>query len=171
MANKKISQLPAASSPLAGTEIVPLVQGGTTDRTTAQDIANLAVISIGAGTNITVDNTDPHNPIVSAAGGGGLFAGRCYVTSGGSIIESHGVASVSRVGSGSYFVTVDPSFFAGFSVPDLHFFVSTMGVGVGGIYAECFYNGSDVFTVNLFVQTTNAPIDAVFGLLIVPMAS
>lgn len=34
------------------------------------DLADSAVQSVVAGTNITVDNTDPQNPIVSASGGG-----------------------------------------------------------------------------------------------------
>jgi hypothetical protein len=41
MANKKISQLTVAA-PLTGTEILPIVQGGVTVQTTAQDIADLA---------------------------------------------------------------------------------------------------------------------------------
>ena len=36
----KISQLPAASTPLAGSELIPLVQGGVTDSASAQVIAN-----------------------------------------------------------------------------------------------------------------------------------
>lgn len=38
MADAKISELPAASTPLAGTELVPIVQGGVTDKVT---VANL----------------------------------------------------------------------------------------------------------------------------------
>ncbi len=34
MANIKISQLPVASTPLTGDELVPVVQGGATERTT-----------------------------------------------------------------------------------------------------------------------------------------
>jgi len=34
MANIKISQLPVASTPLTGDELVPLLQGGATERTT-----------------------------------------------------------------------------------------------------------------------------------------
>jgi hypothetical protein len=41
MANVKISGLPPAAA-LAGGELVPVVQAGTTKRTTAQDVANLA---------------------------------------------------------------------------------------------------------------------------------
>jgi hypothetical protein len=40
MANKKISQLTAAAA-LTGTELLPIVQGGETVQTTAQDIADL----------------------------------------------------------------------------------------------------------------------------------
>lgn len=43
MADKKISQLPAATLPLAGTELLPIVQSGTTDNIT---INNLAVGNI-----------------------------------------------------------------------------------------------------------------------------
>lgn len=51
MAKKKISGLPAGSA-LNGTELVPIVQAGTTKRTTAQDIANLGSASgvSGSGT-------------------------------------------------------------------------------------------------------------------------
>lgn len=75
MASKKISELTAASA-LTGTELVEVVQGGVNKQTTTQDIADLGsggtgiVESIVAGTNITVDDTDPANPIVSASGGG-----------------------------------------------------------------------------------------------------
>lgn len=43
MADKKISQLTAASTPLAGTEVLPIVQSGQTVKATAQDVANLAL--------------------------------------------------------------------------------------------------------------------------------
>jgi hypothetical protein len=51
MAKKKISDLPAGSA-LNGTELVPIVQTGTTKRITAQDIANLGNASgvEGSGT-------------------------------------------------------------------------------------------------------------------------
>lgn len=40
MADKKISALPAATTPLAGTEVLPVVQGGATDQVS---VANLTV--------------------------------------------------------------------------------------------------------------------------------
>ena len=71
MADLKISELPASDA-LTGSELVEVVQGGINKRTTPQAIADLStgVQSIVAGTNVTVDDTDPANPIVSASGGG-----------------------------------------------------------------------------------------------------
>lgn len=42
MSDKKISQLTAATTPLTGTETLPIVQGGQTVKASAQSIANLA---------------------------------------------------------------------------------------------------------------------------------
>jgi hypothetical protein len=41
MANKKISQLTGATTPLTGTEELAIVQGGSTVKATAQDVADL----------------------------------------------------------------------------------------------------------------------------------
>lgn len=54
MTAKKISELTAASTPLAGTESLPVVQSGTTKKATAQDIANLVSLS-GYATQSYVD--------------------------------------------------------------------------------------------------------------------
>lgn len=53
MPDQKISQLTAATTPLAGTETVPLVQGGANVKATVQDIANLAGGSSLSGITIT----------------------------------------------------------------------------------------------------------------------
>ena len=42
MANIKISQLPVASTPLTGAELVPVVQGGATERTTVDALVSAA---------------------------------------------------------------------------------------------------------------------------------
>ena len=53
MADKKISALPAATTPLAGTEVLPIVQGGTTDQvsvanlTVGRDIGTKAITTTG----------------------------------------------------------------------------------------------------------------------------
>jgi hypothetical protein len=53
MANKKVSQLTSASA-LAGTEVLPIVQAGTTKKVTAQAIADLASSGGGGSSSFTV---------------------------------------------------------------------------------------------------------------------
>lgn len=68
----KITELPAGSAP-TGTELIEAVQGGQSVSLTVNQVSSggVGVTSVVAGTNVTVDNTDPQNPIVSASGGGG----------------------------------------------------------------------------------------------------
>lgn len=86
MANAKISALPAASTPLAGTEVLPIVQGGVTDQVS---VANLtAGRAVGTG-NLTVTGTaDVSGNLavattkftVAAASGNTVAAGTLSVT-------------------------------------------------------------------------------------------
>jgi parallel beta-helix repeat protein len=54
MAGTKISQLPTATTPLTGAELVPMVQSGSTYQATAQGVANLAALPLAAsgGSNL-----------------------------------------------------------------------------------------------------------------------
>lgn len=52
MADVKISALPAATTPLAGTEVLPIVQGGATDKVS---VANLTAGRTVAAAGLTVD--------------------------------------------------------------------------------------------------------------------
>jgi hypothetical protein len=67
----------AAPGPPPGTARVVLCNNGdpllvdVDEFALASDVPTTIVESVVAGTNVTVDNTDPANPIVSAAGGGG----------------------------------------------------------------------------------------------------
>lgn len=81
MAEKKISQLTAASD-LTGTEPLPLVQGGTTKKATAQDVADLAIPDGGTTGQALVKASNANGDIqwgtVSGGGGSGVssFNGR-----------------------------------------------------------------------------------------------
>jgi hypothetical protein len=55
MADKKISALPAATTPLAGTEVLPIVQGGDTDQVS---VANLTAGRAVSALSITMPNTE-----------------------------------------------------------------------------------------------------------------
>lgn len=71
------SRTPLTDEEVEGDEILGCSKDGSARSLTSQQIANLGgggsgvVESIVAGTNITVDDTDPANPIISASGGGG----------------------------------------------------------------------------------------------------
>lgn len=64
MPSLKISALPAATTPLAGTEIVPIVQGGTTDRATVADFLKSAVAGSAAAPSVAF-SADPNTGIFS----------------------------------------------------------------------------------------------------------
>jgi len=72
MADSKVSQLTAATTPLAGTELVYLVQGGNSRRATAQAIANLVPgtdLSYDAATRLLSSSTgaDVTLPVATAS--------------------------------------------------------------------------------------------------------
>ena len=59
MSDKKISQLTAATTPLAGTETLPIVQGGNTVKATSQAVANLAPVPSAAKITALTGATTP----------------------------------------------------------------------------------------------------------------
>ena len=62
MADLKISQLPAATVPLAGTEVLPIVQSGTTKQVTVDNLTT------GKTVNATTVNATTFDTNVAAAG-------------------------------------------------------------------------------------------------------
>jgi hypothetical protein len=71
MANTKISALPAASTPLAGTEVLPVVQGGITEQ--------VSVANLTAGRAVSVASLTSTGAI---SGTTGTFSGRISTTVG-----------------------------------------------------------------------------------------
>ncbi len=72
MADKKISALPAASTPLAGTEVLPIVQGGTTDQVS---VANLTAGRAMSAAQLTLST---ENLIIGTAGKGIDFSANTH---------------------------------------------------------------------------------------------
>jgi len=75
MADTKISALPAATLPLAGTEVLPIVQGGTTDKVAVDDLtvknirsnATTGILQVaGPGTGTTRVMTVPNANFTAA---------------------------------------------------------------------------------------------------------
>lgn len=67
MPDKKISALPAATTPLAGTEVLPIVQGGTTDQ--------VSVANLTAGRDVGVNKLNAADNVVIGTAGKGITTG------------------------------------------------------------------------------------------------
>lgn len=77
MANVKISQLPSATTPLGGTEVLPIVQGSTTKKVTVTELRGTAVTAV-TGTAPVVSSGGT-TPAISMAAANGSTNG--YLTS------------------------------------------------------------------------------------------
>jgi|688.fasta_scaffold219041_4 hypothetical protein len=93
MSDKKISQLTAATTPLAGTETLPIVQGGQTVKASAQSIANLAPAELPSQTG---NNGKYLTTNGSTASWGTVTGGQNYKT----------IALIFSLSGGSYSGTV-----------------------------------------------------------------
>lgn len=67
MADLKISQLPAATTPVAGTEVLPIVQSGTTSKVAISDLTAGRAVSASTIT-VTTANATTFDTNVAAAG-------------------------------------------------------------------------------------------------------
>jgi hypothetical protein len=98
MADLKISALTAATTPLAGTEVLPIVQSGTTKKVAVSDLtAGRAIAATTATlTNVVATNTG----VIGAAAAVSGFSGCKFtaVSAAGSYIQTTGPA-----GEGNYF--------------------------------------------------------------------
>lgn len=70
MADKKISALPSATTPLAGTEVLPIVQGGVTDQ--------VSVANLTSGRDVAVKKLNPTDNVVMVAGKGIDFSANTH---------------------------------------------------------------------------------------------
>jgi hypothetical protein len=75
MAETTITGLPNATTPLSGTERVPMDQAGTTKDASTQDIANLAAGAISSAVAAHVAAADPHPDYLTAAEGDAAYVG------------------------------------------------------------------------------------------------
>jgi hypothetical protein len=73
MAETTITGLPNATTPLDGTERVPMDQAGATKDATTQDIANLAGAAISSAVASHVAAADPHSQYLTQAEGDGRY--------------------------------------------------------------------------------------------------
>jgi len=122
MANSKISALPSATTPLAGTEVLPVVQGGITEQVSVANLtagrsvaaSNLAVdansataavriTQLGAGNALLVeDSASPDSTPFVIDAAGNVIQGTTASTTGGltgQTYQQHVVANISGAGA------------------------------------------------------------------------
>lgn len=80
MADQKISALPAATVPLAGTEVLPIVQGGTTDKVSVANLTAGRAISCTGLTTLDTIGMSTSKAIGSGNGYAGDFSAFSYGT-------------------------------------------------------------------------------------------
>jgi hypothetical protein len=94
MADKKISQLTNATTPLAGTEVVPLVQGGSTVKVT---VANLTAGRVVSASQMGVGTASPGSTL--EVNGTSNLGGTAAAARIGLGVFSAGVASITTSGA------------------------------------------------------------------------
>lgn len=160
MADKKISALTSAATPLAGTEVLPIVQSGstvkvsvgdlTTGRTVALRNANLtggaAVINIGAtGDNSyhylrTIDNDGQAIYIGNDSATGSFFGAGAY----GRVIYSEGAKPLKVFVNGAYRAEYDTS--GNYKLDTGNLVIGTAGKGITNSTGSVALNFSTVGT-------------------------
>lgn len=163
MADKKISALTGATTPLAGTEVLPIVQGGATVKVAVSDLTAGRAVSAtsltatgltaervpyagGGGlltdsANLTFDGT---NLKFNSGYGSGATAYGCrawvnfgYVSSAITIRASGNISSVTRASTGNYFVNFSTA------MPDANYAVIATGSVSDGVTGSIFPNGAN----------------------------
>jgi hypothetical protein len=82
LTDAKITQLPAATVPLAGTEKAEIVQGGVNKQVDVSEFGGGGSGTVESVTGNGVNNTDPDNPVVRSADASNEGTTKLYTTTG-----------------------------------------------------------------------------------------
>ena len=181
MADLKISQLPAATTPVAGTEVLPIVQSGTTSKVSIADLTvgrnvtattflggldtNVAAAGLTVtGTTVAADGTDTNIDLtLTPQGSGVVTTAATYSDGGGKLraIPQSGSAKTASytlaVGDVGKFIEVGAS--GSITIPDATFaagdVVSIFNNTTGNITITCTITTAYIAGVN----TDEAAVD------------
>ena len=158
MANSKISALPAASTPLAGTELVPVVQGGITEQVT---VANLTAGRAISATELTLTTS---NLIIGTNGKGVDFSASSGGGSTSSLLDDYeeGTFTPSYSAATGAFTTLTYTTQQGYytkvgNIVTFFVFIQTSNVSVGTASGELKIAGLP------YTAASAAPLDTYAG--------
>lgn len=143
MADLKISQLPAATTPLAGTEVLPVVQSSTTDKVSVANLTAGRTVSM-LGATIT-----------------GLTASKPVFTDGSSNLTSSGTVPTTQGGTGITSFTANGLVYASSTSAlttgsALNFDGSSLGVGgAAGTFTSTIYATSATADMGVSIYSAN----------------
>jgi hypothetical protein len=166
MADKKISALTAASTPLAGTEVLPIVQSGATVKVAVSNLtAGRAIgatsIQLGSGTPLAVYEEGTWTPSVGgnatyyAQGGNYTRVGNKVYVSGTIVINVLGTGSATTISGLPFVPTNAPASFVGVSN------FSSLALAV--TYIAGYATGSTIVILSTLIAATGISTNNVIG--------
>lgn len=149
MADVKISALPAATTPLAGTEVLPIVQSSTTDQVS---VANLTAGRAVSAASLTLTTT----PLAAGSGGTGLSSLGTGVATGLGAATNAASGFVAYDGSGNLSLSGLTTLASGAGISIASVSVTSPASGDGNVFSGT-YTPSQVSTnTNISAITFNA---------------
>lgn len=156
MADKKISALNAATTPLAGTEVLPIVQSGSTVKVSIADVT--------AGRAVSCSNFTYTGTLTGSTGILNIGANQIYKDASGNVglgLVPSGTFRLQTDGSiysGTHFLATNSSIRNTSSTGNTIFFDS--GVGAGSTGGDFNFRSTASFTSRLYINGINGQITA-----------
>lgn len=154
MAEVKISELTSASTPLAGTETVPIVQGGVTKKVTVSNVIASKQDTLVSGTNIKTINGS------SVLGSGDLVVGG---TSNPSVISLSAVNGTTVNGLGgdtiSQTLTIPANTYTGDGLLEIRYRISKSSASGSNYFIRVYVNTANTLSgATLISQNQVSPV-------------
>ena len=154
MADVKISGLPASSTPLAGTEVLPIVQGGVTDQ--------VSVANLTAGRAVSALSLALTTPLAVSSGGTGLSSLTAnYIPYGNGTSALNSSASLTF--DGNYFVIGNTAANYSMGVTRTGANPSSLSLQATTSYATINFGHEVGYFMRFYSTTTSTEVMRIFG--------
>jgi hypothetical protein len=167
MADVKISALPAATTPLAGTEVLPIVQSGTTDQVS---VANLTAGRTVNGAAFTASGTVSGATVTASGTVSGATVSGTTVNVGAGTVSAPSISPTGDSNTGIFFPAADTIAFAEGGVEALRLDSTGNATFTGTAVMSSSFQRNRLINGNMYIaqRATSATVTAGTG---VPTAS